>query len=358
MKVSDFDFDLPHELIAQEAVARGRSRLLVLDRASGSYADASIADLPQFLRAGDALVLNDTRVFPARLLGRREPGGGAVECLLIGRIDEGNPAQWDALVHPGQKLREGSRMVFGAPPRSLQAEVLQRRFHGRRTIRLWSEGDATVDELVDTLGHVPLPPYIKRADRPEDRDRYQTIYASKRGSVAAPTAGLHFSAALLDDVVRRGVERVDTTLHVGYGTFKPVRTDVVEEHEVDPEMYDIPARAADALNRAIRDRRRIVAVGTTTTRALEAATIVPEHTEGSSDETAVTAGPGLATLFIHPGYRFKVVNALLTNFHLPRSSLFMLVAAFAGREQLLAAYRHAIEQRYRFYSYGDAMLIV
>jgi S-adenosylmethionine:tRNA ribosyltransferase-isomerase len=345
MKVSDFDFDLPAELIAQEPAVRGESRLLVLDRARGERTHASIADLPEWLRAGDVLAVNDTRVFPARLLGRRVPSGGAVECLLVGRL-EGD--RWDALMHPGQKLREGSRVAFGTAPRELHVEVLERRFHGRRTIRLWTEDGAGIDERVDELGHVPLPPYIKREDRPEDRERYQTVYARARGSVAAPTAGLHFTPDLLDRVAARGVERVAVTLHVGYGTFKPVRTEDVEAHEVDPEAFEISSVAAATMNRALDERRRVVAVGTTTTRALESA--------GSSGR--VEPGRGSTTLFIHPGHTFKIVGALLTNFHLPRSSLLMLVSAFAGRELILATYLEAIERRYRFYSYGDAMLIL
>jgi S-adenosylmethionine:tRNA ribosyltransferase-isomerase len=343
MRVSEFEFDLPPDLIAQEAAPRGTSRLMVLNRTDGTRTDAAIADLPSFLRAGDVMVVNDTKVFPARLLGRRLPGGGAVECMLIGRVDAAEDAVWDALVHPGQKLREGSRMIFGRPPHELHGEVLARRFHGRRTIRLWSEGDQTVDNLVDELGHVPLPPYIKRPDRADDRARYQTVFARERGSVAAPTAGLHFTEPLLDELAARGVERVEITLHVGYGTFKPVRVEDVEAHEVDPEEYEISPDAAIRLNRALADRRRIVAVGTTTTRALE---------------SSIEPGRRTTGLFIHPGHEFRVVGALLTNFHLPRSSLLMLVAAFAGKDVVLDAYRHAIAVGYRFYSYGDAMLIL
>jgi S-adenosylmethionine:tRNA ribosyltransferase-isomerase len=342
MRVSEFDFDLPPDLIAQEAAPRGTSRLMVLNRADGTRSDAKIADLPSFLRAGDLMVVNDTKVFPARLLGRRLPGGGAVECMLIGRIDPADAAVWDALVHPGQRLREGSQMIFGTAPHELHAEVLARRFHGRRTIRLWSEGNRTVDRLVDELGHVPLPPYIRRPDRPDDRARYQTVFARERGSVAAPTAGLHFTELLLEELIARGVERVDITLHVGYGTFKPVRVEEVEAHEVDPEVYEISPGAAATLRRALADRR-IVSVGTTTTRALE---------------SSIEAGRRTTDLFIHQGHEFRVVGALLTNFHLPRSSLLMLVAAFAGKDFVLDSYRHAIETGYRFYSYGDAMLIL
>ena len=354
MLVSDFDFDLPEDLIAQSAAARGASRLMVLDRAGGGIAHCTIAALPDCLRAGDLLVVNDTRVFAARLLGHRVPSGGSVECLLLGRRgpdDRDRGAElWDALVHPGQKLREGTRIRFEGDAGVLTAEVLERRFFGRRLIRLLPESGGAVETLIDALGHVPLPPYIKRPDIDADRERYQTVYAAARGSVAAPTAGLHFTPELLDALARRGIARVDITLHVGYGTFKPVRAEVVEEHEVDPEAYTIPETAAAPIERARAEGRRIVAVGTTTTRALEDAAI---RGPGS-----VAAGRAEATAFIYPGFRFQVVGALLTNFHLPRSSLLMLVSAFAGRERILAAYREAIAARYRFYSYGDAMLIL
>lgn len=350
MRVSDFDFDLPPELIAQEARPRGASRLLVVDRAARSYREAAIADLPQLLAPGDLMVVNDTSVFPARLLGRRDPSGGAVECLLLDRVDQ---AHWHALVHPGQKLKPGTRIVFEdatrAPGVTIRAEVLERRYFGRRLLRLEAEGARSIDEAVDRLGHVPLPPYIHRPDLPEDRERYQTIFARARGSIAAPTAGLHFDDALLAALDRTGVRRTAITLHVGYGTFKPVRVDRVEDHRVDAEAYDIPEAAALAVRDTHAAGRRVVAVGTTTTRALETA----------ADQTGgVRAGPGTTELFIYPGFHFRVVDALVTNFHLPRSSLLMLVAAFAGRDLLLAAYREAIARRFRFYSYGDAMLIV
>ena len=346
VRVSDFDFDLPEELIAQEARPRGASRLLVLDRRSGAIEHTDVSELPRFFRAGDRLVVNDTRVFAARLLGRRVPSGGAVECLLLRSV---GPGVYEALMHPGQKLKPAAVVQFDGPAGTLMAEVLERRFFGRRTIRLWSASDRSVDELIDALGHVPLPPYIKRADTAADRERYQTIFAAVRGSVAAPTAGLHFTPALIDALAQRGVERATITLHVGYGTFKPVRTDAVELHVVDPEPYDIAASAAGAINAALESGRRVVAVGTTTTRALEDAAI-----RGGG---RVAAGAAEAGIFIYPGFQFQVVSGLMTNFHLPRSSLLMLVCAFAGRERVLAAYREAVAQRYRFYSYGDAMLI-
>jgi S-adenosylmethionine:tRNA ribosyltransferase-isomerase len=346
--VSEFDFDLPEELVAQTARPRGESRLLVLSRHDGALQHASVSDLPQFLQPGDLMVVNNTKVFAARLLGTRVPSGGAVECLLLSPTDE--PGVWDALVHPGHKLREGSLVRFEGAAGAMTGEVLARRFFGRRRIRLRAESGASVDELIDRLGHVPLPPYIKRPDVEADRERYQTVYASIRGSVAAPTAGLHFTPGLLDAVAARGVERIEITLHVGYGTFKPVRTDLVEDHEVDPEQYEISEAAADALQRGRREGRRIIAVGSTTTRALEDAA-----TSGGGE---ILPTRRAATTFIYPGFRFQVVSGLLTNFHLPRSSLLMLVCAFAGHERVLAAYREAIAARYRFYSYGDAMLIV
>jgi S-adenosylmethionine:tRNA ribosyltransferase-isomerase len=348
VNVSDFNFDLPAELIAQAPTAeRGASRLLVMDRNSGAIEHAAVSQLPQFFRQGDLLVVNDTKVFPARLLGRRVPSGGAVECLLLANLDD---ELWDALVHPGQKLHPGSRMVFEGANHVLHGEILAEHFHGRRTIRLWTEKAATVDAAIDAIGHVPLPPYIKRVDTEADRDRYQTVYAHERGSIAAPTAGLHFTPELLRLLENRGVARTAITLHVGYGTFQPVRTDVVEDHTLDAERYSISRAAAEAVNSAKGENRRVIAVGTTTTRTLEAA--------AQAGRGVVTPQSGRTDLFIHPGFRFQIVDALMTNFHLPQSSLLMLVCAFAGRDAVLAAYREAVERRYRFYSYGDSMLIV
>ena len=356
MNVSDFDFFLPDELVAQEAAPRGRSRLMVLDRVEGSVTHGSVDTLPSLLRGGDVVVVNNTRVLPARLIGKRVPSGGAVECMLLNRVGHESETvgaeTWTALVHPGQKLHPGARMRFEGqsdPTQVLAGEILEQKFHGRRIVRLWPEGPGTVEEIVDAIGHIPLPPYIKRADTREDRERYQTIYARERGSVAAPTAGLHFSEELLARVKARGVEVVEITLHVGYGTFKPVRTTVVEEHVVDTEPYAIPEAAADTIALAKRDGRRVIAAGTTTTRALEQAAI--------AGGGRVTAGQGEASVFIYPGFRFQVIDALLTNFHLPKSSLLMLVSAFAGRERVLHAYDEAVRRGYRFYSYGDAMLI-
>ena len=347
MDVRDFDFDLPSELIAQEPpLERGGSRMLSLNRATGATAHRTIGALPEFLESGDVLVVNNTRVFPARLIGRRVPSGGAVECLLIGHVEAD---RWEALMHPGQKLKPGARVVFEGA-HTLHGEILERRFHGRRLIRLWSEGGFSVDEVVDAIGHVPLPPYIKRDDHETDRDRYQTIFAQARGSIAAPTAGLHFSPALVAACVARGVEIAEITLHIGYGTFQPVRVEHVEDHRLEPERYEIGRTAAETITKALGEGRRIVAVGTTTTRTLEA--LAREH------DGRIVPATGRADLFIYPGFAFRVISGLLTNFHLPRSSLFMLVSAFAGRERMLDAYRQAIADRYRFYSYGDAMLIL
>ncbi len=346
MNVSDFDFHLPDESVAQEpSAARGGSRLLHLDRHSGVTTHATFADLPRFLRAGDLLVLNDTRVFPARLLGHRVPSGGAVECLLLRRT---SADQWEALVHPGQKLKPGAAFVFEREGIRIHGEVLARHFHGRRTIRLSAEAGDVAD-AIDRIGHIPLPPYIRRGDRPSDHERYQTVYARDRGSVAAPTAGLHFTTELLAELAARGVDRAAITLHVGYGTFKPVRVDRVEDHVVDAESFTVSPESAAALSAARRDGRRIIAVGTTTTRALESLAV--------DADGGVAPASGETRLFIHPGHHFRIVGGLVTNFHLPKSSLLMLVAAFGGTAPVMAAYREAVAAGYRFYSYGDAMLV-
>lgn len=352
MLVADFDFDLPQALIAQAPPAeRGASCLLTLDRAGGAVGHRQFAELPSVLRRGDLLVVNDTRVFPARLLGHRLPGGGAAECLLVERLDARSlqDATWSCLVHPGARLRQGSRMAFAGEGVTLHAEVLGRHFHGRRTVRLWTDDGTPVDEAVDRIGHIPLPPYIKRPDEAADRARYQTVFARERGSIAAPTAGLHFTPAVVEALERAGVTRVAVTLHVGYGTFQPVRVDRVEDHAVEAESYEVSAATAAALTAARREGRRVIAVGTTTTRVLESLVV---------DGETVAPGRGSTSLFIHPGHEFRVVNGLITNFHLPRSSLLMLVCAFGGREKVLAAYREAVERGYRFYSYGDAMAIL
>ena len=361
VRTSDFDFDLPDELIAQRPpVERGQSRLLVLSRQTGAIEHSSFARVADHLRPGDLLVVNDTRVFPARLVGHRVPSGGAVECLLLRKLPDApdlpdpgsripSPEDWEALMHPGQKLKPGARVLFERDDLRVHGEVLARHFHGRRTIRLWAEsGGLALAEAIERIGHIPLPPYIARPDEASDRVRYQTVYAREAGSVAAPTAGLHFTDRVLDELRTRGVERVSLTLHVGYGTFKPVRVENVDEHEVDPEFYTGSPSTAEVLTNALQTGRRIIAVGTTTTRALESLTV--------DASGRVQPAAGCTSLFIHPSHRFRVVPGLITNCHLPRSSLLMLVAAFAGREQILAAYREAVDHGYRFYSYGDAML--
>lgn len=361
MLVSDFDYALPEELIAQEALAdRAASRLLHLERASGPWRDLSFRDLPELLRPDDLLVLNNTRVFPARLYGHRSgaraqpvsprnPAAkeflkGRVEVLLIRQLAAG---EWQALVRPGRKIGVGERLYFGEN-NELEAEVVARGDLGVRTLRF-----AAVPNFfaaVERLGHVPLPPYIARPDAPADRERYQTVYARERGSVAAPTAGLHFTPEILERIRARGIETAEVTLHVGLGTFQPVHVERVEDHKMHSEPYHVSPQAAGQLNRALAARRRIVAVGTTTVRALE-------HAARQNAAGRLEAGSREADLFIYPGFDFRVVGTLLTNFHLPQSTLLMLVAALAGREHLLAAYRHAVEQRYRFYSYGDCMFI-
>jgi S-adenosylmethionine:tRNA ribosyltransferase-isomerase len=327
---------------------------MVVDRASGSIQHRRFSELPSLLRAGDLLIVNDTRVFPARLIGTRLPGGGAAECFLV--RPDAEPDTWIALVHPGQRLREGSRMVFkgaqgaqGAQGAELHAEVVGRHFHGRRTVRLRTSDGSPVRDAIDALGHVPLPPYIKRPDAMSDHERYQTVYARARGSIAAPTAGLHFTPDILDELAAKGVERASVTLHVGYGTFQPIRVDDVEHHQMESEHYEVSEQTAAALTGALQSGRRVIAVGTTSTRTLESLAV--------SDDLVVRPGSGETALFIRPGHAFQIVSGLITNFHLPQSSLLMLVSAFAGRERILAAYREAVEQRYRFYSYGDAMFI-
>ena len=350
MLVSEFSFDLPESQIAQAPAPRGQARLLVVRRSTESWEVAATGQLARFLDPGDLVVANDTRVFPARLLGRRDPSGGAVECLLLSPEPDGT---WQALVHPGQKLKPGARLLLEdaarAPGVRVRAEILDRRYFGRRLLRLEVEGAASLDAAVDAIGHVPLPPYIHRPDTAADRDRYQTVFARARGSVAAPTAGLHFDDAALSSLAAAGIGWATITLHVGYGTFKPVRASRVEDHVVDPERFEISDRTAAAIDDTRAAGRRVVAVGTTTVRALETA---------AAADGRVRAGSGETSLFIHPGHRFAAVDAMVTNFHLPQSSLLMLVAAFAGTDLTLAAYRHAVRTGFRFYSYGDAMLIV
>ncbi len=355
MLISDFDYELPEELIAQHPLGRrDASRMLVLSRAEARWRDGSFSEFPSELHEGDCVVVNNTRVFPARLLGRREPTGGRVELLLVRRREDLGGETWEALARPARRLDAGARLTFGDG--RLSAEILSTTDDGaRRVVRFdTSDGGGDFSALLEEFGRMPLPPYIKRetedlASRDEDRERYQTVYAASSGAIAAPTAGLHFTPEVFDRLRERGVGVAELTLHVGYGTFAPVRAEDLSSHSVAPESFEISAEAAEALNETRARGRRIVAVGTTTVRALES----------SADERGrVRAGRGETGLTITPGYSFRAVDAMLTNFHLPRSSLLVLVSAFAGRELVLAAYRHAVGARYRFYSYGDCMLVV
>jgi S-adenosylmethionine:tRNA ribosyltransferase-isomerase len=338
MRVDDFDFELPPGAIAQEARPRGKSRLLHLP-AEGALHHRSVADLPEILAPGDLVVLNDTRVIPSRLFGRA-PGGGDVEVFLVEPDAGGDPARWVALTRPGKRSRPGMLISF----EGLEGEVVATREDGSRVLQFSEDPRPHLPRL----GHVPLPPYIARPDTAADRERYQTVYARADGAVAAPTAGLHFTPEILAALAAKGVETTTLTLHVGLGTFKPMKVAVVEEHRMDSERYEVPAAAAEAIARARARGGRVVAVGTTATRTLETVAL---------DGGLIAPGSGRADIFITPGFAFRVVDVLLTNFHLPRSTLLLLVSAFAGRERILAAYREAIAAGYLIYSYGDAMLL-
>lgn len=342
MNIQDFDYVLPPSAIAQEPLAdRAASRLMVLDRSGGAVRHLVFRDLPGLLRPGDLLVLNRSRVIPARLLGRK-PSGGAAEVLLT--RDRGG-GLWEAFVHPGRRLRPGARVVVD-DGLAVAIESEAQGEDGHRLVRLLAEDAAAA---LERAGHVPLPPYVRRPDRPSDRERYQTVYAREKGSVAAPTAGLHFTPELLDRLRAGGVRTAEVVLHVGPGTFRPVSVTDVRLHRVAPEPFHLPPETAAAIADTRVRGGRVVAVGTTTVRTLESR---------AGDGRTVTAGDGETDLVIVPGHAFRVVDALLTNFHLPRSSLLLLVAAFAGRERVLAAYAEAVREGYRFYSYGDAMLVL
>jgi S-adenosylmethionine:tRNA ribosyltransferase-isomerase len=380
--VSDFHYDLPEELIAQEPLAdRAGSRLLLVNSCAETFADRQFREFPELLRPDDLVVFNNTRVFPARLYGRRggvraqavsarNPGAreflqGRIEVLLTRSLRR-EPNEWECLVRPGRKIGVGEHLFFGEQD-ELQAEVIARGDFGERRIRFApvSPGPAQADSrgrlapqehhedeffgLMEKIGHIPLPPYIARDDSSKDRERYQTVYARERGSVAAPTAGLHFTPEILARLRERGIETAEVTLHVGLGTFQPVRSERVEEHRLHSEAYSVSEEAAEKMSRARRESRRIVAVGTTTVRTLEYA--------AKQGEGEVRAGTGEANLFIYPGYKFQVVQALLTNFHLPQSTLLMLVCTLGGKETVMRAYEHAVVERYRFYSYGDCMFV-
>ena len=346
MLASDFDYELPAELIAQRPLAeRSASRMLVLDRHSGTWADAWVRDLPESLGKGDCLVVNNSRVVAARLIGKRRlsdagPPGGAAEILVV-EPEDADAGLWRALVRPSRKLRPGALVETGGS----MIRVLGHAGNGMRIVEFPALDGPAVSRLLASRGHVPLPPYIRRDDDEADRERYQTVFAREVGSVAAPTAGLHFDKPLLDAIRTRGASIAELTLHVGPGTFRPVSEEHVERHRMHAERFEVPKATADA----IRDARRTVAVGTTAVRALESAAASGEP---------LRPRRGVTDLFIAPGFQFRAVDALLTNFHLPRSTLLMLVAAFAGMDLMRAAYEHAMRQRYRFYSYGDCMLIV
>ena len=340
MKTSDFFYDLPPELIAQTPIERrDGSRLLTLDRETGRTEHRRFYELPELLRPGDCLILNDSRVLPARLLGQRLPGGGACEVLLL--IDRGENV-WECLVRPGRKLRTGTRLTFGDG--ELTAQVVGEEADGNRLVRFEYRGIFL--EVLERLGKMPLPPYIK--EELQDRERYQTVYSKVLGSAAAPTAGLHFTPELLEQIGARGVGIGYVTLHVGLGTFRPVKEETIEAHPMHSEFCTVPPETAELINRTRAAGGRCICVGTTSCRTLESWAGEDGHMEPRA---------GWTDIYIYPGYRFKVMDGLITNFHLPESTLVMLVSAFAGRESVLAAYRQAVEERYRFFSFGDAMFI-
>lgn len=340
MRTEDFDFDLPEELIAQHPLEqRDHSRLLVLDRQSGAIQHRRFDHILDYLRSGDVLVINNTRVIPARLFGVKKSGTAHIEVLLLKPV-ENQPDCWEVLVRPGKRVKEGAQVDFGEG--RMTGTILEETDSGR--IMQFSY-TGIFNEILDELGTMPLPPYIK--EKLEDQERYQTVYAKERGSAAAPTAGLHFTKELLERAKAKGVEIVEVLLHVGLGTFRPVQAENILEHKMHSEYYRITPEAADAINRAVAEGRRVIAVGTTSTRTLESA----------AKDGRVTAGEGETSIFIYPGYQFQILSGLITNFHLPKSTLVMLVSALAGREHILHAYAEAVQERYRFFSFGDAMFI-
>ncbi|MCI9134803.1 MAG: tRNA preQ1(34) S-adenosylmethionine ribosyltransferase-isomerase QueA [Lachnospiraceae bacterium] len=344
MKTSDFYYDLPQELIAQDPLEdRSSSRLLVLHRETGEWEHRSFRDILEYLHPGDCLVVNDTKVIPARLMGEKEGTGAGIEVLLLKRR-EGNPGEtvWETLVKPGKKAKPGARILFGGG--ILTGEVLEVVEEGNRLIRFTYEG--IFEEILDQLGQMPLPPYITH--QLKDKNRYQTVYAKHEGSAAAPTAGLHFTPELLEEIQKKGVKLAHVTLHVGLGTFRPVKVEEVTEHHMHTEFYVVEEEEARVINETKASGGRVICVGTTSCRTLESA--------AEADGT-LRAGSGWTDIFIYPGYEFKILDGLITNFHLPESTLLMLVSALCGQERILAAYEEAVRQRYRFFSFGDAMLI-
>ncbi len=341
MKTSDFYYELPQELIAQDPlVDRSSSRLLVMDKKTGVIEHKIFKDVKKYLKEGDCLVLNDTKVIPARLLGTKEDTGAAVEVFLLKRRGD---SEWETLVRPGKKLRAGARVIFG--DNDLVCEIKSVLPDGNRIVSF--EFDGIFEEILDKLGQMPLPPYITK--KLADKDRYQTVYAKNKGSAAAPTAGLHFTKSLLDEIENSGVKIAYVTLHVGLGTFRPVKVNDVKDHHMHSEWYRISSEAADLINETKRSGGRVICVGTTSCRTIESAS----DTSGN-----VSAGSGDTDIFIYPGYDFKIMDGLITNFHLPESTLLMLVSAFAGKENIMNAYEEAIRERYRFFSFGDAMMLI
>lgn len=340
MKTSDFDYELPEELIAQHPAAqRDHSRLLVMDKYTGAVEHRVFRDIVDYLHAGDVLVLNNTKVIPARIFGVKEGGTAKIEVLLLKRDDD-LPNTWEVLVHPGKRAKVGTVIDFGEG--RLKGEVIANTSAGRKVTFHF---DGIFEEILEELGTMPLPPYIH--EQLEDQNRYQTVYAKVDGSAAAPTAGLHFTTELLETLRQNGIEIEEVLLHVGLGTFKPVSEEDIEDHEMHSEYYEISQETADRINKAKAEGRRIISVGTTSTRALESA----------AKDGRLQAGSGWTNIFIYPGYKWQIIDGLITNFHLPKSTLMMLVSALSTREHILAAYREAVAQRYRFFSFGDAMFI-
>ena len=340
MQLSDFYYDLPQELIAQDPLLkRDNSRLMVLNREEGTIEHKHFYDVISYLKEGDCLVINDTKVIPARLIGEKEGTGAAIEVLLLKRLDD---CTWETLVKPGKKARVGARIIFGGG--KLVGEVIDIVEEGNRIVRFEYEG--IFEEILDELGQMPLPPYITH--KLEDKNRYQTVYAEHEGSAAAPTAGLHFTKELLEEIKGKGIKIAHVTLHVGLGTFRPVKEDNILDHHMHSEFFMIDEEAAEKINRAKETGHRVICVGTTSCRTVESAADENGHLEAKS---------GWTQIFIYPGYKFKVLDCLITNFHLPESTLIMLVSALAGREHVLAAYEEAVKERYRFFSFGDAMFI-
>ena len=343
MLISEFDYELPDKLIAQNPLEkRISSRMLALNRDQGSIDDSQFSNLPEYLRKGDLIVLNNTKVFPARIFGTSETGA-KIELFLVQEIED---RIWETLARPAKRLKTGKRINFNA---QLSAEVIEKTAEGRVVVKFVLDGDFY--GVLDTIGQTPLPPYIKREDGTLDKDRirYQTVYAKERGAIAAPTAGLHFTPEILDEIKSIGAEITEVTLHVGYGTFEPVRVENLSEHNVMPEKFEISEESSIRLNKARTEKRRIIAIGTTTTRALETSV----YKNGRFEE-----GKQIADLTITPDYNFKAIDGILTNFHLPKSSLLVLISTFGGYDLIMDAYKHAVEKQYRFYSYGDCMLVI